>query len=254
MLTKTANGTEWADPAGGSDKQNKITASASGPVATFERITGGMPVNSLEVAITPKQAGSGDPSPTNIRTISGWTGANITRAGKNLFDGTQVITSNTTNWGVSFADDVLTIERKTNYSSGTPTFSLASFPAGTYVISFASQVRDSSISLYTDGAYTNVLRSGNSFTITDEHDYDVRFTADQGTLNKIVKLQFEVGSTATAYEPYAGTTKSISFGQTVYGGTLDVTTGVLTVTHRYVTFLSLKTGNTDWTYDSTNNA
>jgi hypothetical protein len=39
----------------------------------------------------------------------------------------------------------------------------------------------------------------------------------------------ELGSTATEYEPFLGETFSASFGQTVYGGTLDWNTGVLTV-------------------------
>ena len=36
-----------------------------------------MPLASLKVAIEPQQEGSGDPSPTNIRPISGWDEANI---------------------------------------------------------------------------------------------------------------------------------------------------------------------------------
>lgn len=35
------------------------------------------PLDSLKVAITPVQSGSGDPSPDNIRPISGWTGCNV---------------------------------------------------------------------------------------------------------------------------------------------------------------------------------
>lgn len=34
-------------------------------------------ISSLKVAITPVQSGTGDPSPTNIRPITGWTGANV---------------------------------------------------------------------------------------------------------------------------------------------------------------------------------
>ena len=47
-------------------------------------------------------------------------------------------------------------------------------------------------------------------------------------------LQIEYGSTATSYEPYTGTTYTSSLGTTVYGGSLDLTTGVLTVTHGIV--------------------
>lgn len=38
-------------------------------------------------------------------------------------------------------------------------------------------------------------------------------------------------STDTAYHAYTGTTVTIALGQTVYGGELDVTSGVLTITH-----------------------
>jgi hypothetical protein len=40
-----------------------------------------------------------------------------------------------------------------------------------------------------------------------------------------------VGSTAIAYTPYNGQNYTIAFGQTVYGGVLDVTRGKLHVTH-----------------------
>ena len=42
---------------------------------------------SLSVPFTPIQSGSGDPSPTNVRAISGWTGLNVYRTGKNIFAG-----------------------------------------------------------------------------------------------------------------------------------------------------------------------
>lgn len=50
--------------------------SASGPLVSFESAFE-KPFSSLLVNITPTQSGSGDPSPTNIRPISGWSGANI---------------------------------------------------------------------------------------------------------------------------------------------------------------------------------
>ena len=53
-----------------------LTRSASGAAASFnaDQIA---PLDSLVVSITPVQSGSGDPSPENVRPISGWTGANI---------------------------------------------------------------------------------------------------------------------------------------------------------------------------------
>lgn len=56
-------------------------------MATFETKFGDVPIEKCIVNIEPVQTGSGEPSPDNIRPIYGWTGCNITRAGKNLFDG-----------------------------------------------------------------------------------------------------------------------------------------------------------------------
>ena len=53
-------------------KADQIVASASGAVASFT----GKALKSLIVSIEPVQSGSGDPSPENVRPISGWTGAN----------------------------------------------------------------------------------------------------------------------------------------------------------------------------------
>ena len=36
--------------------------------------------------LSPVQSGSGDPSPSNIRPITGWTGCDVSRTGKNLFE------------------------------------------------------------------------------------------------------------------------------------------------------------------------
>ena len=56
-----------------------IIGTASGAIATFADGAGGIPIKSLTVSIEPAQAGSGDPSPQNVRAISSWTGASIYR-------------------------------------------------------------------------------------------------------------------------------------------------------------------------------
>ena len=59
---------------------------ASGPLATFTRLTDGLPVSSLICDINPIQAGSGTPSPTNIRAISGRTGCSVKYSGADTSD------------------------------------------------------------------------------------------------------------------------------------------------------------------------
>lgn len=54
-----------------------IINTASGAIASFEDGANGMPIKALTVNIEPVQSGSGDPSPTNVRPISGWTRCNI---------------------------------------------------------------------------------------------------------------------------------------------------------------------------------
>ena len=61
------------------------------------------------------------------------------------------------------------------------------------------------------------------------------YPKNETTYNKIFsryKIQIQLGNTASEYTPYTGNTYTIAFGQTVYGGVLDVTRGKLHVTWR----------------------
>lgn len=73
------------------DKLDARDTELSGSVVTFEA-ENDHAIKDLTVAIEPMQAGTGDPSPDNIRPISGWTGANIYRSGKCLISGTDLAT------------------------------------------------------------------------------------------------------------------------------------------------------------------
>lgn len=61
------------------DLEQTTTATTIGPVAlaTFNASAANMPLKGLTVNIEPVQAGSGDPSPDNVRPITGWTGVNV---------------------------------------------------------------------------------------------------------------------------------------------------------------------------------
>lgn len=62
----------WLMARGGAGEYRTV----SGPVAHWkEKVVA--PLKSLLVNIDPVQAGSGDPSPDNVRPITGWTGANV---------------------------------------------------------------------------------------------------------------------------------------------------------------------------------
>ena len=53
-----------------------VTISTPSAIVTFADGANGLPM-ALKVGIEPVQAGSGDPSPSNVRPISGWTGAKV---------------------------------------------------------------------------------------------------------------------------------------------------------------------------------
>ena len=58
---------------------------ATGAVASFSTNMVA-PLKSCVVEFAPVQEGSGDPSPTNVRPITGWTGCDVQQTGKNLLD------------------------------------------------------------------------------------------------------------------------------------------------------------------------
>lgn len=179
---------------------------------------------------------------SNICPISGRTGVSVYRTGKNLLD-TSSFTSGTYN-------DV-TLTRNTDGSialigTASATFNLNgstfTLPAGTYTLS--GSIENNQLYLRDSSTNTNLVESVNgnvnNFTISESKTVYLRIrVGGSSTVSGTVKPQLELGSTATAYEPYNGNTYSVDWTSeagTVYGGTLDVVTGVLTVTHGVVTY------------------
>ena len=79
----------------------KLTHTVKGPIASF-RSADKASIESLKIHFLPKQEGSEDPSPSNVRPITGWTGLNVWHGVKN-----QLIPSprTDTNLGVTWVVD-----------------------------------------------------------------------------------------------------------------------------------------------------
>ena len=182
----------------------------------------------------PVQASSGDPSPDNIRPISGRTSAKLTRCGKNLFPSSYATYTVNGMTAVEANDGVLI--------SGTPTAAYASvieynikLAPGIYTISGGtgpSEATYAQIGIHrADGTREYVYNR--SFEVYGDEISLICIVQAGATptamTNYLVQPQIELGSTATDYEPYQGDTYEVDFGETVYGGRLDWTTGVLTV-------------------------
>lgn len=173
----------------------------------------------------PVQAGSGDPSPDNVRPITGFTGANVYLSptdgndpakqtfavtfpamGKNLFDKNAVQTGKLW-WKGNKQNDV-----DYNASAKIPVI-----PGETYTI-YKSVFGQNQVEFFDiDGVYTG---QDLSFGTTKEIPSGVYFIAFNIRNESLDTAMLVKGSTAGEYEPY---------NATAYGGTLDLPTGVLTV-------------------------
>ncbi len=74
-------------------KADAIVKSASGSIASFSDGGDNLPMKSLKVNIVPKQSGTGDPSPSNVRAISGWDAVAVNVSGADTSD-YETITTN----------------------------------------------------------------------------------------------------------------------------------------------------------------
>ena len=218
-----------------------VTGSSSGSIATFDDGSE-TPVKSLSVNIDPVQEGSGDPSPDNIRPISGWDGVNVTVTGKNLLRN-EMRQNNADN--VSIGKNTVYTRYDIPLKGGTYTLSVKVSQA------FSGYMREEKDSNNT--SLGNVIaETGGILTKTitlNEGLYSFWLYKNGGLdASKIEWFQLELGSTATSYEPYKGTVYPISLPQTVYGGVLDVENGTLTVDRAMVDM-----GTLPWSYLSSSN-
>ena len=212
-----------------------------------------MPAKSVIVNIVPKQSGTGTPSPDNVRPISGWESVNVYKSGKNVL---EVRKPTTTINGVTFtvdSDGTVTVNGTATASTYFPFLGSAAdkldIPDGTYYLSGCPS--GGSTSTYyiaaNNGSWKVDYGNGVAITSTNRNINSCEIAVKSGvTVNNIVfKPQLELGSTATTYEPYTGTTTPVNLGRTVYGGTLDVVSGVLTVTGAYLKLNTANLGGSD---------
>ena len=194
---------------------------------------------------------------SNICPISGWPGATVTRTGKNLANDAE-FSIEEPSWSTSEywlglsknADGTFTLTRPIGWG-GNGFVYVGTYKAGTYKLSFdlistADVNCGATCAIKKKGTWTaegpvaaisGLTVAGryslNDFTITEDCDVwlAVGPYVDNGAQVISGNYQVELGSTTSAYEPYQGNTYTIQLGQNVYGGTLDVTAGTLTVTH-----------------------
>lgn len=231
-----------------------VTDTASGTVATFHDGAGNVPIKSLSINVEPAQKGSGDPSPTNIRHITGYTGCNVTVIGKNLCSGVEQ--GNYTATGVKQdtsvrirCKDYIPIDENKEYIvSGYGTFS--DLKVG--ILYFAEKgEHDINETAWEELPYTFTPPSNSKYILLVFREFD----GDPITPDDVEDIQLEEGSTDTNYEEYHATTYHISFPSsagTIYGGNVIINqdgSKILSLTKGFYVF----SGNSSemWKKDST---
>lgn len=217
---------------------SKANQLAKDPIITFE----------------PIQAGSGTPSPSNVRTISGYDKVEVLSVGANIWGGDKFVSDILTKiYGATLNTINKTIGFQGPYADNVILFDKFK-PNTRYTVLYHSvnnNYADMKV-VYTDNT-EDVLGAQNALTA---------YTSTEGKSIKCIKGVFQsVGEiryddfgvfegvkTISDFEPYVKTTSiSESLKHPVYGGSLDVRTGVLTVDRGYIS------SNTIALYDSTYN-
>ena len=199
--------------------------------------------------IQAKQAGSGDPSPSNIREISGYNAANITDCGDNFLNGDKFAD----NFSTAAGYNKDTVNKTVSFTHSTPPYHLTVFEMPfkpntqyTFIFKYTAVSTNRSLRIgYTDGTNGEFY-----FEANDTKSALVVTSASGKTINEIYLTFFADGLTTLYYdecglfegiktladfEEFFGETYNIPFEQTVYRGSLNVTTGELISNADYFT-------------------
>lgn len=174
------------------------------------------PIQSLSVSLSPIQAGSGDPSPDNIRPITGRTEVTVARTGVNLFDGEVVNGRYSSGEFVESGSYRCSKNPMPCYPGMSVYFRDKSNAAlALYVTLFTAAGEFISTTSVSAGNWTIPAGSGARW-------FKVHTTASVYTAATPICIALNAPS---AYAPYDGQSVTVQLGQTVYGGTVDVTGG-----------------------------
>ncbi len=189
----------------------------------------------LKVNFTPKQA-SGTPSPENVLPITGWDGLTVFGGGKNLYDKTAGSTA--VWWEGSVLGD---------YQDYRASEKIPVAPNTKYVLSKATTGQNQLQYFDKNGDYLRQDTSTLGYLVSRfTVPADVYFIAFNIANTALDTAQLEVGETATAYEPFVPIdTYHASFPSTIYGGYVDLVSGVLTVE-----WARVKISDLDWQYQN----
>ena len=184
---------------------------------------------------------------SNVRPISGHTEVDLFRCGKNKLPhptngtyGNVVVTTNN-DGSVSFVGNCNSNASVDFYRNPARLPDLIE-RSKTYTVSLTNAIDEFAIYYSTNGStfdYTPLVNLTTTTTATFTVPSNItglliRALVKSGTnYNVTIYPQIEKGNQPTSYEPYLGYLYQVSIGSTVYGGYVDLVSGVMTVDRKY---------------------
>ena len=228
------------------DKAPVVIETASGSIASFSDGADDMPMKSLIVNIEPVQSGSGDPSPDNVRPISGWTGCEVAATGVNVWDEEWEVGEYHIDSGVKTGSAGVRSKNPIRIVGGAQYRLYAKTAAASNNIGFcfydadgnyisggvSSQTfRNVIVTAPQNARYLNFFVPNSWYGSTYNHDISINYPSTDHDYHESHAKSYPI-----SWQSEAGT---------VYGGTLDVVSGLLTVDMAMVDL-----GTLTWTYDN----
>lgn len=220
----------------------KLTHTVKGPIASFCSADKAN-IESLKLHFLPVQEGSGDASPQNIRNIFGWTGCNLNKAKKNLFDYDEnnVELNLTTTSGLTrgvYHTGIISDGRYISVSASLKDPKVKTnntFNLGYMQDDNTIYVSKSFIS------YSTGLASDVTYTAPVGHEFVIIDTANTlWSWNRNIPrydLQIEIADSVSEFESYSGETIPIFWSShgVEYGGYVDPVRGKLVAEYELLT-------------------
>lgn len=176
----------------------------------------------------PYTGGQPSPSPDYSQEIEVATGSVSAKStGKNLFNGNAVSTTTPANWGITFENDILTIQHKNSYSAGAPTLELGNNLSGNYTFSYTSSISGRKMALYIDGTYSKLISNGETIEFENGKAYTIKFSAGNNETVAFTKTMMEKGSNDTDYEPHKESSITYNLGDNFFADKDYIQDGVL---------------------------
>ena len=164
------------------------------------------PLSECMLSFLPVQSGTGDPSPDNVRPVTGWTGAEAWHSGANLIDDTKRYQSSSTMLYIGATNN----ERNLFFKAGKYTVT-RDFNGETIGVYYVKRGSSSEKTIF-NGTATETTKT---ITIAEDGYYAVfcyRASASGGVDTSDIKhLMIEHGETATPFEEYSGSSVSVTF-------------------------------------------